>query len=285
MLVVYCIFDHPATVNVCLSFHHYSKGVIWRQELHPSWLIALACVGFCVGIWAAQYLTISSGMGVVAGLLLIVMIVVRKVVAAPLAVLLAVLGGISYGSGSMYQNQRLSRLFGQQITIQGTVREDSTTKASGQLFLQLHSLSVGGHEVGGALWVSTALKAEIVRGDSVTLAGTIDKGFGNFSGMMQQASVIEVVRPFPGDIGRVIRDWFAAAVRKVIPEPQVSLGVGFLTGQKSALPEDLSEYLRIAGLTHIVVASGYNLTILVRLARRLFVNHSKFLALSVSRST
>jgi competence protein ComEC len=67
-------------------------------------------------------------------------------------------------------------------------------------------------------------------------------------------------------------------VREKIPEPQASLGIGFLTGQKSALPDDLSDALKIAGLTHIVVASGYNLTILVRMARKLLLNVSKFLS-------
>ena len=43
------------------------------------------------------------------------------------------------------------------------------------------------------------------------------------------------------------------------------------------------EALQIVGLTHVVVASGYNLTILVRLARRLFEKVSKYLsALSAS---
>jgi competence protein ComEC len=56
------------------------------------------------------------------------------------------------------------------------------------------------------------------------------------------------------------------------------LGIGFLTGQKSALPEDLSDALKIAGLTHIVVASGYNLTILVQMARKLFLKVSKYLS-------
>jgi competence protein ComEC len=40
----------------------------------------------------------------------------------------------------------------------------------------------------------------------------------------------------------------------------------------------LVDALQIVGLTHIVVASGYNLTILVRLSRRLFVKVSKYLS-------
>jgi competence protein ComEC len=44
------------------------------------------------------------------------------------------------------------------------------------------------------------------------------------------------------------------------------------------LPEDLNEQLQVAGLTHIVVASGYNLTILIRLSRRLLARSSKYQA-------
>jgi competence protein ComEC len=51
-----------------------------------------------------------------------------------------------------------------------------------------------------------------------------------------------------------------------------------LLGKKSALPDDLITALQITGLTHIVVASGYNLTILVRAGRRIFARISKYLA-------
>jgi competence protein ComEC len=95
---------------------------------------------------------------------------------------------------------------------------------------------------------------------------------------MYQARVTNVKRPQPGDVARVVRDWFADGVRRAILDPQASLGIGYLVGQKRALPADLVEALQIAGLTHVVVASGYNLTILVRLARRLFIKVSKYLA-------
>jgi competence protein ComEC len=52
-----------------------------------------------------------------------------------------------------------------------------------------------------------------------------------------------------------------------------------LLGLRRALPPGLVEALQIAGLTHVIVASGYNLTILVRLSRRLFVRVSKYLAM------
>jgi competence protein ComEC len=55
-----------------------------------------------------------------------------------------------------------------------------------------------------------------------------------------------------------------------------------LLGQKTALPEKLDQELRLLGLTHIVVASGYNLSILVRYGRRLLERVSRFTALAGS---
>ena len=75
-----------------------------------------------------------------------------------------------------------------------------------------------------------------------------------------------------------MRDWFAEQVKEHIPETEAALGLGYLLGLRRALPTELVEVLQIAGLTHIIVASGYKLTILVRLSRRMFVRVSKYLA-------
>ena len=83
----------------------------------------------------------------------------------------------------------------------------------------------------------------------------------------------------PGDVAVNVRDWFAERVRAHVPAPEVDLGLGYLLGLRRALPTDLAEALKIAGLTHVIVASGYNLTILVRLSRRLFVRISKYLSM------
>jgi competence protein ComEC len=97
---------------------------------------------------------------------------------------------------------------------------------------------------------------------------------------MYEAKITKIQRYEHGDIAREIRDWFADVIRRVIPSPESDLGIGFLVGQKTALPSDVLDALKIAGLTHVVVASGYNLTILVRLARRLFMKISKYMSLA-----
>ena len=73
-----------------------------------------------------------------------------------------------------------------------------------------------------------------------------------------------------------IRDWFAERIESLLPEPEVKLGLSYLLGMKKDLPEDLSNNLRMVGLTHIVVASGAHLSILVGVARRIFGRISRF---------
>jgi len=58
-----------------------------------------------------------------------------------------------------------------------------------------------------------------------------------------------------------LKNSFLEKVRKVIPEPHSSLLGGLVVGAKESLGKDLQEDFRKVGLIHIVVLSGYNLTI------------------------
>lgn len=249
---------------------------------HISWSIAAGCTGFVVGVWLALYWGVPSFLAFVGLAMLLSGFLYRRTWTLAVVAVGALLLGVVCGSAERGASSQVITLVGQSVSLIGTVREDPSTTGSGQTGLQLNFLRVGGYEVRGSVWASVGTTSDIKRGDRVELRGTAKEGFGNFLFSLPRASVKEVVRPVPGDVGRVVRDWFADAVRLGIAEPQASLGIGFLTGQKSALPEELSEQLRIAGLTHIVVASGYNLTILVRLARRLFKKHSLFLSTASS---
>ena len=54
-----------------------------------------------------------------------------------------------------------------------------------------------------------------------------------------------------------------AALRRSIPEPQASLAVGVVTGDRSSIPEDVEEAFRRSGTTHILAISGQNITLIV----------------------
>src|SRR3989344_2340509 len=63
---------------------------------------------------------------------------------------------------------------------------------------------------------------------------------------------------------------FLDRVSRVIPEPESSLLGGLLVGAKQSLGKDLLDDFRTAGVIHVVVLSGYNLTIVAEAIMRFF---------------
>lgn len=249
-----------------------------KRKVHSSWLIAATCFGVFIGIYFAQFIQVSSIFLLVVSLIVVSIVFLRK---STYLIPMIIFGGIFIGlwRGSISQNDLLQYkpLIGENISISGSVKDDIDTGKSGQIVIRLNKIFMKEKSLPGTLYI-TSQNADIKRGDKLVLHGKLMKGFGNFSGVIYRAQIDKIIQPKPGDTARVVRDWFADGIRKVIPEPESSLGIGFLVGQRRALPADLVIALQVVGLTHVVVASGYNLTILVRLARRLFEKVSKYLS-------
>lgn len=256
-------------------------GLYFRQEVHSRWQIAVAAIGIVSGAAISLSIINLSGMvWLLTGIGLVAFSIIR---ARAWAIVLALIGGLLIGTWrggletvalSAYDN-----LVGQNVELTGTVSEDADIDKRGATTVRLKDVSIGQTKISGVIWVSAGKKVDdIQRSDRVRLSGTLEEGFGTFAATMYRPDILSVMRPIPGDVALSVRNWFADSVRRVIAEPQASLGIGYLVGQRRALPPELDEALSIAGLTHVVVASGYNLTILVRLARRLFQNVSKYLS-------
>lgn len=60
-------------------------------------------------------------------------------------------------------------------------------------------------------------------------------------------------------------------IDSVLSTPQSSLLAGILFGEKRLFSKEFEEYVRIAGVSHIVAASGYNITILVVCINKIFL--------------
>jgi len=59
-----------------------------------------------------------------------------------------------------------------------------------------------------------------------------------------------------------LKDNFVNTISGVISEPHASFMSGLLIGAKKGMPEDLQEDFRRVGIIHLVVLSGYNITII-----------------------
>ncbi len=252
-----------------------------KQPVHISWQIAWIALGIVVGVAVAPRLSlsaVSSSLGVAAAGLLLIVVLKRWRAVTILALTAGLLLGLWRGGNVQRALFAYRPYFGQTLEVHGQVAEDASMGTGGDQRLQLKHVHVGDRTMPGQLWLSTPSRQEVKRGDVVYVYGRLGEGFGSLAATMFRARLERIERPHPGDVARQVRDWFADGVRRAVPDPQASLGIGYLTGQRSALPATLDEQLRVAGLTHAVVASGYNLTILVVFARRLFSNVSKYLS-------
>lgn len=254
----------------------------FRRKIHTSWLIAVFSLAMVVGVFAVQFVpqTIFAPVAWLAVALVCMGWALwrRAAYVLPVVVLAGSLLGLWRGSVLATQVEVYAHVMGRTAEVRGKVVEDTDVGSAGEVNMRLGSIAINGHEVAGRVWVNLAGKQDIKRGDIVTVKGKVSEGFGNYAASMYRTKLVDWQRPNPGDVARRVRDWFADKIRLAIHEPQASLGLGYLLGQKRALPPELQDALVVTGLTHVVVASGYNLTILVRLARRLFARVSKYLS-------
>ena len=79
------------------------------------------------------------------------------------------------------------------------------------------------------------------------------------------------------------RQKMAVNIRENIGDEKVAtLGLSYLLGMKGELSSSMSELLRVVGLSHIVVASGTHLSIIVEGCRKIFGRVSRFAGLLFS---
>ena len=255
-----------------------------RNRIHVSWLIAWSSLGILIGAYSSLYTTEFAGFEylLLAFCLCVVSLIRKDYLAVILIVVSGFLVGLWRGGNQVLSQRGFEGYYNKEVTLSGRVRDDPSFDSEGDIRLILVDVIVDGQNQSGTVWVATNTNLQIKRSDIVEVRGKLTKGFGTIPAAIFRSRIDKLERQDFVDLGRDTRDWFAKGIRKSISEPEASLGAGFLLGQKTELPEKLDQELRLLGLTHIVVASGYNLTILVRFARRIFSKISRFSALSLS---
>ncbi|MFC1751537.1 ComEC/Rec2 family competence protein [Patescibacteria group bacterium] len=78
-----------------------------------------------------------------------------------------------------------------------------------------------------------------------------------------------------------LKNAFLSNISRVIPEPQSSLLGGLVFGAKRSMPPELLEDFRETGIIHIVVLSGYNITIVADAIMRVFSFFPQMLGISL----
>lgn len=250
-------------------------------------LIQITAVAFMAGLILARHgLEVNST--IVAASLAGTLTVVRfKKFALLLISLAALCVGIWRGQLVFSSFQPLFENYGEEVILTGQVQDDTSIgdRYQTEFHIQnLHLLNQDGGQVktaGGRVQIrGFSDNAKIYRGDSVKVSGKLRPSLGNNQGQISFAE-ISVIGRKQSWLERFRRSFFAG-MYSALPDPQASLGLGFLVGLRSLLPTSLLDQLTRIGLTHIVAVSGYNLTILVRFTRRVLAKQSKYLATMAS---
>lgn len=249
-------------------------------------LLAGGLIGALLGLLAARF-----GAKIQPDMLLTVFLLIPLLAKRKLPALLAVVAigiglGLWRGQAMRAEIDVYSQLYGQQVVITGRVIDDSSYSYKSQTEFHIGDAKLvtneGGKDLAGRIRVRGYGAPSVRRGDLVEVSGKLREGYGNRQGSISFAKI--TVHGRSANIIEKIRSKYFAGIYTSLPEPNASLGLGFLVGLRTLLPEGLLDKLAATGLTHIVAVSGYNLTILVRFMRRLFSRSSIYLATLSSAS-
>lgn len=251
-------------------------GGIHYKKVSRITLLTVGCASVVAGIgFVAAGLRLQGWLWLVAAFFCVLLGVRRRLfVALPAVVIAGLLIGLWRGSQQMADIANYSQYVKQKVVVQGTVLEDPTYDDDHQQVLMIGDITINNQALPGKVRVKSLAPVEPARGDRVKAGGKLYDGFGNYQASLYYAD-LSVVTLANNPIDHVRRG-FAARIYSLLPDTQAGLGLGFLLGIKSSLPDDLNNELKILGLTHIVVASGYNLTVLIRLARHIFARSSHY---------
>ncbi|MHB1317161.1 MAG: ComEC/Rec2 family competence protein, partial [Anaerolineae bacterium] len=168
------------------------------------------------------------------------------------------------------------------LRIEGYVSADPVLRETRQqVTFTGESVAVGGEivTVDGVALITTALYPTYHYGQRLSVTGRLEtpailesfdyREYLASQGIASTMRGAEIdVLPGPGGhwLGRVLsqaRVVLRRRIEQIMPHPEAGLLQGILLGLDHTLPEDLAEAFRIAGLTHLIVISGYNISILL----------------------
>lgn len=255
-----------------------------KRRIHTAWFLTYLCLGFLIGILLSGYVFLPRSFYLIAPILsfcvLIIYLPKRFIYIIPAIIIcglnFGLLRGLTIHEDLIFLNSIKNKI----VYVKAEIKEEivltdtsfkvespmiDNRKLNRDMIIDLSNSSFQGHD-----------------GDVIHFRGILIKSFNNFNKISVNVNDIKFISRREDNFILKIKDSFSNNIKKVLPEPHASLGLGYLIGQQYDLPITLMNSLQAVGLTHIIVASGYNLSVIVRITRRLFAKVSKYLSFLVS---
>ncbi len=256
---------------------------------HIRVLFYAATLGFFFGVALASAVTLTISddyFGVLlAGALGVLFLYKRHTpyLVCCVAILCAVFGAFRFELSDWNQPHTLEHFENQKVQFEGVVtQEPDTREKSTHLTITVDTIEQ--EKTHGVVLVYDDRLSTVLYGDRVKVSGQLkkpesfDTEFGRTfkypeylkaQGVSEVMSFAHVAVLSSGHgvwgIGPLFsaKSRLSSAINAVLVPPESGLALGLLLGEKQALGKDLLALFRNAGLIHIVVLSGYNISILI----------------------
>ncbi|MFA6095052.1 MAG: ComEC/Rec2 family competence protein [Candidatus Paceibacterota bacterium] len=250
--------------------------------------------GFVGGIFVHSFLNVSIWFAIFMGVISLALASVVFVIGGNKSskIILVLVGIFFFGCGLVrfnisnqgIYNPVLSEAVGTTVIISGVVgQEPDVRDTQTRLVVSTKSVSDGNAEKGaaGKILVTTNNFPEYAYGDKIEVRGKLqlpknrlngEREFDYVSFLKKDGIGYEMflpkVRIISHDNGNAlvaqllaVKHFFIRGIENALPEPESALLSGLLLGGKNSLGTTITEDFRRAGIIHIVVLSGYNITI------------------------
>lgn len=213
-----------------------------------------------------------------------------RLVIAGIALISCSLGLMRMDFAALVPEPELSNRIGQTVTIGGYIFDEPDVRERGvRVHVAARDLHVGSTTVpiDAKILAVVPAHSEVSYGDIIKITGELerperfDTGAGRVfdypmflakDGILYQLGFAQVAvsGENAGNIFKksaiYIKHLYLSGLRRVLPEPEAGLAGGITVGDKRSIGEDLSDSFQKVSLIHIVVLSGYNMTVVMNAA-------------------
>lgn len=245
----------------------------------------VACGVFAAGVAAALLTPVSYILSALLMALGIALLFFKKF--PPFRLTIAViLIGVSVGAAraqyalQQLDAQTLPNYIGTKVTLVGRVSEDPSASET-MTRVVLDGISIDGEEASGKLLATLPPNTPVSYGDQLYVQGKLKApevfetatgrtfDYPNYlraQGIQAQISYAKLLDRKPAGWSLVgslysLKDLFEHSLDRVLPQPDNALLQGILIGEKAGISQELTQAFVQSGLVHIVVLSGYNISI------------------------
>jgi competence protein ComEC len=248
--------------------------------------IAVLLAGFLGGVLLRSFMNFGwqfAGFFVFLGvvmLLISLMTESRKLISLIAIFLIAMALGMGRYEAKDYKNTAvLEQKIGQKITLEGVVIDEPDER---EYYRRLVIYSND-----NKILIYSWLYPEFQYGDKIKISGLLKKpsdlnsSFSWIDYLAKDDIYFEMIYPGIEFVSSgqgswlkeklfILKENFLNSLTKVIPEPHSAFMGGLTIGAKQSIPKNLMEDFRQTGIIHIVVLSGYNITLVADTMMKIF---------------